>query len=392
MKNCTKQILFILALAMCVACCGTRGGQRDDYRVCAWVWPSCHDDSLGRTNWEEGIGEWEVIKKGDPRYEGHYQPKRPLWGYEMDDDPAVVERWIDTALEHGVNTFIYDWYWFDHYPYLEGALNNGFLKAPNCRKMDFYIMWANHDVPHNYWNPHKWGDDSSILWHGAVGMDDFKIIVERVIRQYFTQPNYVKVDGCPVFAIFDLNIFADGLGGKEKAAEAIAYMRSEVRRAGFPDLHLQMVHGGVPYPSPEKIEEIKATIDNLGVASMVGYNPGAYSPDYTQMNCGAIGIRDVWHSVLDIPVYPTVAVGWDDTPRFPEKGIDDVIHIDATPETFRTYLQVAKEYADRNADRQEKFIMINAWNEWVEGSYLLPDEVWGYRYLDAVKSVFVDGR
>ncbi len=388
MKKTLKTLNFILALAMCAASCGTHGEQRDDYRVCAWVWPSCHDDSLGRTNWEQGIGEWEVIQKGNPRYEGHYQPKRPLWGCEMDNDPEVVEKWINTALEYGVNTFIYDWYWFDHYPYLESALNDGFLKAPSCRKMDFYIMWANHDVPHNYWNPHKWGDDSSILWYGAVGMKDFKLIVDRVIRQYFTQPNYVKVNGCPVFAIFDLNIFTNGFGGPEKAAEAMEYMRAEVRKAGFPDLHLQMIHGGVPYPSPEKITEVKSLISNLGVASMVGYNPGAFDTDYTKMNCGAIGIRETWHDILDIPVYPTVAVGWDDTPRFPKKGIDDVIHVDATPETFRMYLNEAKEYADRNADRQEKFIMINAWNEWIEGSYLLPDEVWGYQYLEAVRSVF----
>lgn len=38
-----------------------------------------------------GTGEWEIIKKGTPRFEGHYQPKQPLWGYEMDNNPQVME-------------------------------------------------------------------------------------------------------------------------------------------------------------------------------------------------------------------------------------------------------------------------------------------------------------
>ena len=86
---------------------------KSDYYVAAYIWPSCHDDSLAHVHlWADGEGEWEVIKKGNPRFEGHYQPRQPLWGYEHDDDPKVVERWIDQALKHGVNTFIYDWYWF----------------------------------------------------------------------------------------------------------------------------------------------------------------------------------------------------------------------------------------------------------------------------------------
>ena len=82
--------------------------------VCAYVWPSCHDDPLGhKWLWEEGIGEWEVIKQGDKRFPEHYQPRQPLWGYGLDNDPEVVERWIQTALKYGINTFIYDWYWYN---------------------------------------------------------------------------------------------------------------------------------------------------------------------------------------------------------------------------------------------------------------------------------------
>lgn len=36
-----------------------------------------------------------------------------------------------------------------------------------------------------------------------------------------------------------------------------------------------------------------------------------------------------------------------------------------------------------------KLITINAWNEWVEGSYLEPDERFDMQYLEAVRDVFV---
>ena len=81
-----------------------------------------------------------------------------------------------------------------------------------------------------------------------------------------------------------------------------------------------------------------------------------------------------------------VSVGWDDTPRFPAKCICDVVHYHNTPKSFAALLTKAKHYADSHPE-QPKIITINAWNEWVEGSYLLPDMLNGYGYLEAVKKV-----
>ena len=227
-----KRLFLLLLLSCTLVACDKKEQEKRDYYVAAYIWPSCHDDAMAREYlWPEGEGEWEVIKKGNPRFEGHYQPRLPYWGYELDNDPMVVEKWINTALEYGVNTFVYDWYWFDGKPFLESALNDGFLKAPSNEKMNFYIMWANHNVKRNYWNYHRYGDDTSQLWGGGVDRENFNIIVDRVINQYFTRPNYLKINGCPIFSIFNVRLFIEGLGGVDEARDAIAYFRQKVQEA-----------------------------------------------------------------------------------------------------------------------------------------------------------------
>lgn len=366
-------------------------GVNNEYYVAAYIWPSCHDDPLAREKlWSEGIGEWEVIKKGNRRYEGHYQPRQPLWGYEMDNDPKVVERWIDVAVDHGVNVFVYDWYWYEEGPYLESALNDGFLKAKNKDKMQFYIMWANHDVKHNYWNYHRYGDDDSILWDAKVDWKNYKIIVDRIINQYFKQPNYFKINGEPVFSIFSIWKLMESFGGSmEETRKALDYFREEVKKAGFPGLHIQWNQGGGSFMSEEQARKFEQNISLIGTNSVAMYNMGGFDEDYLVHGANSIKIREQMNEVLDVPVFPCVSVGWDDTPRFPAKGKRSTINYHNTPTSFATLLSKAKEYVDRHPG-QPKLITINAWNEWVEGSYLLPDMLHGFEYLEAVKEVFID--
>jgi hypothetical protein len=365
----------------------------DEYYVAAYIWPSNHDDPLGRKNlWPEGIGEWEVIKKGNPRYDGHYQPRQPLWGYELDNDPEVVERWIDVAVDHGVNVFVYDWYWYEDGPYLESALNDGFLKAKNNDKMQFYIMWANHDVKYNYWNYHRHGDNDSILWDAKVDWENYKIIVDRVINQYFKQPNYFKINGEPVFSVFSIDKLMQSFGGSaEETRVALDYFRDEVKKAGFPGLHIQWNQGGGSIMSEERAVQFKKNVDIMGFNSIGMYNMGGLAEDYLVYGSNSIKIREQMDDLLDVPVFPCVSIGWDDTPRFPGKGKKDTVHQHNTPTSFAALLYKAKEYAKNHPD-QPKLITINAWNEWVEGSYLLPDMLHGFEYLEAVKDVFIDNK
>lgn len=359
--------------------------------IAAYVWPSCHDEQRSREAlWSEGIGEWEIVKKATPRFEGHDQPKVPLWGYEMDDDPLIWERKINVATAHGVNAFIFDWYWYDGKPFLESSVNS-FTKARNGEKMKFYLMWANHNAQGYQWNHYRYLPNTT-LWSGAVDWENFKTIVERVIRQYFKESNYLKIDNKPIFSIYSLSEFVRSFGDLKSAAKALEYFRDEAKKAGFPGLHVQVTawgRGGEPNLLDKKLSEGKTTkeiVTELAINSVTAYHWSGIEEDYLKWGANEMELRARWNEALPIPYFPNVTVGYDDTPRFPEKGKASVVHYHNTPDSFGAFLQEARDYLRKNPG-QPKIITVNAWNEWAEGSCLEPDMRWGYGYLEAVKKV-----
>jgi len=58
-----------------------------------------------------------------------------------------------------------------------------------------------------------------------------------------------------------------------------------------------------------------------------------------------------------------------------------------TPTNIQKALERVKAYVDSHPN-QPPLITINSWNEWTEDSYLQPDDLRGYGYLEAVKTVF----
>lgn len=366
------------------------------YDVAAYVWPAyTGDEPRTRMFWQEGIGEWQSVKNAKPKANGYFWNRKPLWGYENEADAAVMEKQIEEATEHGVNVFIYDWYWFDNRPFLENCLNDGFLKAKNKDKMKFYLMWANHDANH-CWNidlSDDYGD--TVIWKGAVDRTGFETVVHRVIEKYFKQPNYYTIDNCPVFMIYDVKNLITGLGGIENTKRAIKWFREEVKKVGFPDLHLQITIWGENSLNLSGFDSnmqgtTKEIVSLLGADSVSHYQFIHFTNidrDYLEI---VEDVKKEWERIdkeYDVPYFPHVSCGWDNNPRF--KNFRCGIVKNNTPENVQTALRAAKKYVDEH-DLPAPLVVVNSWNEWTETSYLQPDTLYGYGYLEVVKKVFVD--
>ncbi len=86
-------------------------------------------------------------------------------------------------------------------------------------------------------------------------------------------------------------------------------------------------------------------------------------------------------------------MGWDVTPRCqpdvpfpfakPNYPYGHVV-VGNTPERFGRLAKAARDFVAGDP-KHPPAVFVNAWNEWTEGSYLLPEEKYGTAYLKALK-------
>lgn len=366
------------------------------YDIAAYIWPAyTGDEPRTRMFWPEGMGEWQSVRSAQSKYPGDTWPRKPLWGYQNEADPYVMQMQIDAAADHGVNVFIYDWYWFDGRPFLEQCLNNGYLKAKNNHRVKFYLMWANHNA-NNTWSKNISDTDAlnTVIWNGAVDEYNFDVICDRLIEKYFGHPNYYRIDGKPVFMIYDLENLLKGLGGPENTKRKLEEFKEKCVKAGLGGLHLQLTQWGERVLNLSGVDGGQKPDSEiapyLGFNSLSNYQFVHFiniDRDYSEIMKEVPAYWEKWTEKYPIPYFPHVSIGWDNNPRF--HGFRKGIVKNNTPEAFEAALRKAKEFVDTH-ELPVPLITVNSWNEWTETSYLLPDDRNGYGYLEAIKHVFVD--
>jgi hypothetical protein len=378
-----------------------------DYELGVYYFPNYHVDKRNEEVHGPGWTEWELMKRAEPRFPGHQQPRVPLWGYEDEADPRIMEKKIEAAADHGVDYFIFDWYHYDDGPFLNRCLDEGYLGAANNSRVRFCLMWANHDwtnlhpakadIPAEYWRKNR----AYLLYPGQVTREAFEEFTDDAIRRYFLHPSYWTVDGCPYFSVYDLTKLLASFGGVAETREALDHFRDRARKAGLPGLHLNaVVWGSAILPGESAATDPAKLIVDLGFDSFTSYvwihHVAMNDFPLTDYNWMRDRYMEYWNKAereFDLPYYPNVTMGWDSSPRTVQSDVYRNIGYPFTPilsgntpEAFGKALEMTRARLDSRSG--PKILNINAWNEWTEGSYLEPDTVNGMGYLEAIKRAF----
>ena len=359
--------------------------------ILAYYFPNWHVDPRNEKWHGKGWTEWNVTKYATPRFPGHKQPKMPLWGYEDEADPVIMEKHIETAVNHGINGFMFDWYYYDG-PYRNRCLEDGLMKAANVDKIKFAVMWCNHDAAQSH--PGSRAFPSPTLASGTVTPEIFRCVTQYCLEHYFSHPSYLRADGKLVFSIYNLKKMIRELGA-ETLRVLVDEFRNRVRQAGLGELHLNAVH--VPAS-----DQLNTSLAELGLDSRSGHS-WTWDRTRTDLPCedyGAVAEQNIeryrsFSQDFQLPYNPAIMVGWDTSPRTLQSDIFDPaagypfssILVDSTPDRFEKSLRKAKEFTESDAFTG-KYLMIHSWNEWTEGAYLLPDEDNEFGYLEAIRKVF----
>jgi hypothetical protein len=401
-------VILVFALLILFTACGGNSAREssssDKITIACYYFPNYHFDKRNTKLLGPGWSEWELTKKAEPRYPGHNQPRIPMWGYTDEANPVHMAQKIDAAANHGIDAFIFDWYYYDDGPFLEGGLEEGFMKAPNSHKIKFGLMWANHDWVNIF--PIRIGLDKKVappvVYQGKITPETWDKMTDYIIEKYFKVPSYWKIDGAPYFSVYDFNKLLESFGSLNAAKAGLKLFRKKTRAAGFSDLHLNLVFWGNPVLPGEKVVKNADNISSrLGFNSITSY-VWIHHTDKMDFPVASYGsVRSEYFSYakkavtrFNLPYFPNVTVGWDSSPRcdpnssWGNYGYPYTSVIEGnTPDAFKNALVEAREFLKKNSS-SKGILTLNSWNEWTEGSYLEPDTLNGMSYLQALKEVF----
>ncbi len=368
-------------------------------QTAAYYFPNFHTDVRNDKYHGPGWTEWELMKCARPHFHGQRQPRIPLWGYEDESLPEAMAKKIDAAADHGLDAFVFDWYWYDG-PYLAKALDEGFLKAPNRNRLKFALMWANHDWHDRHPTSYIGTLNAPTIFPWSSTPDTIGWVWDYIIKHYLTQPNYWRVGGKPYFSIYAVKRFIQQMGGSQGAAGVLNCLREKAVKAGLPGVHLNAVWYDNLDDRPFSECATYFWSHEVGFDSYTSYNSAGATPvwsrkfpfvEYCEAAEEYLGLADRALKKLEVPYFPVVTAGWDSSPRTVQSDVYRFGNYPFLPimETdiagFRDLLeQLAALLRDRRPE--EQILFFNAWNEWTEGSYLEPDTFNGFKLLEEIKS------
>lgn len=352
-------------------------------RKFAYYLPQFHCIPENDEWWGKGFTEWTNVRKAEPLFPGHNQPRIPLNGnYYNLLDPDTLRWQAKIAADHHVDGFIYYHYYFKGKKLLEKPAE--ILLSETEIPLPYFFCWANHD-----WI-RSWEGKREILMKQEYGEEKDWEDHFQYLLPFFRDSRYEKKGNKPLLMIFRTHF-------EEKEA-MLSYFNRRCIESGFDGICvIETLLSGRKGPLNQMIQECSSCTEMISVRE-----PAVATDNYLRTTAGGlfhaaqILVQRFINSKTDLKLLekysgnklfrimmnksprggkfiPGLFFEWDNTPRHGKRG-----YLISPPDR-----DVFMQYMDQI--RNEEYVFINAWNEWCEGMMLEPTEQDGTKYLDWIR-------
>jgi lipopolysaccharide biosynthesis protein len=344
-------------------------------KLLAFNLPQYHIIPENNRWWGEGFTDWVNVKKAQPLFKGHNQPRVPLDGYYDMTEKSTHIRQAQLAKRYGIYGFCYYHYWFNGKMLLEKPLEM-ILSEPEV-DLPFCMCWANEPWTRS-WN----GKNRQVIMPQSYGYKEDWIKHIDYLMPFFKDNRYIKVDNKPLFVIYRTSNI-------DNCDDIIALWDKKCRENGFDGIYIA-----------EERNDFQSECHCKNSKAIIDFEPGCTNKlQRTFFSRAVKKIKNIFGTKFTVFSYESqcqdivnrtnyvegekqhflgMFTGWDNTPRKKQGNISQ----GSTPKAFGEYLS---KQIKRSHEINSEFLFINAWNEWAEGAYLEPDELNGYGYLEAVQ-------
>ncbi len=297
--------------------------------------------------WREGTHfGWDTITP--------YDDVTPVLGYYEEGLPETADWEIKFLAEHGIDYELYCWYSSESQAPLKStglsyAIHQGHFHAKYADNMKLALLWEAANCAH------------------PTGLDSFKkYLVPYWIDYFFSDPRYMSIDNKAIMSCFGVNCVERDLGGEENVREGLQYLRDEVKKLGFDDLIVMGCHAN------------PGDLKRLGFDAFHAYHWG---PEGYKLQTN-IDRNNDYVNMDKVHIVPTVSVG------FKNVGWGGNRRPNLSAEDMYNGLEYCKKELLPKFEKntwKSRTLHLSTWNEYGEGTYMMPSGLNGFGYLDAVR-------
>jgi lipopolysaccharide biosynthesis protein len=352
-----------------------------DIKAVTFFLPQFHRCDQNDRWWGEGFTEWTNTKSSKPNFPGHYQPREPHAniGYYDLSDVETLRKQAALAKAHGIHGFCFYHYWFSGDRILEKPVD--LLVANKDIDIKFMLCWANEN-----WTKTWDGQESNILLEQKYLLDDpVKFISD--ISKYVKDSRYICVNGKPVIMVYKPQVIPRvkdvfqiwrGWWRENVGGEILIWCN----RTNFEDTAVKSLADAVDAVVEFPPHVVQYEIDQ----AKMGFDTNGHFFDYQHFAADIQNGSERTNNPA-IKFYRSVMLGWDNSARR-KNGWS--VWYGFSLQVYYDWLKHTIKYARETFKEDERFVFINAWNEWAEGTYLEPDVKSGYASINTTSKALFD--